>query len=194
MKKRIKLMKKYFKKKQGHESKHALEFIEADIDAALLRANALIGVDEEVLSEPLIISSPDSLSRDSKVKYRITINKDGNRIDYDQALITSIYLSNESLFYHETKVDHITGLVSYDIAGELNLFDILHIETIIEYEQLMNYKTYKVFLKLNLVDGNDLAFFLRQQFIYDGVEEEGILTEDESYIIKTIKQAVRLSK
>lgn len=194
MKNRIKLMKNYFKKDSGKENDKALEFIQADIEAALVRAKALSNVEDDNLSQPLIISTPDSFSTDKKVKYRVITGEEDNYVNYDKALITSVYLSNQVLYYHETTVDHITGLVSYDVAGELNLFDVLHMETIVEYDEVMGHKTFRVYLKLNLVDGNSMTLHLRQHFMQDGAAIKELLGKDEEYIIKTIKQAVRLSK
>lgn len=198
MKKRIKVMKKYFKKSRGKEVSKANEYLSEDMEQALIRAKELISVEEDQYSEPFVIKTPDSRLSTGKVNYRVSTvvvdKKHTFEVQYDKSLITSIFLSNQSLYYHKTGIDHITGLVSYDFAGELNLFDVLHIETLIDYEVIKDYRVQKVNLKLNLVDGSNIIFYLRHKYIADDVLNGEILSKEEDYIIKTIKQAVRLSK
>lgn len=195
MKRRIKLIKKYFKSKSLVENNDVTNFLEEDIENVLSRAYTLIGIDEDEVSKPLVIITPSAFYDGGKVKYRIIKKDDDNfRVDYDQSLVTSIYLTNESLYYHQASVNHNNGFIDFDIAGGLNLFDVTHTETILDYDDPVKPKISQLILRLNLVNGSNIEFYLRDHYLHDDYLLETLLTEDEAYIINTIKAAIENSK
>lgn len=194
MKNRIKLIKKYFRSKSANENETVTKYLEEDIDNVLSRAHTLIGIKKGDLSEPLVIITPNSFYEGGKVRYRIIKLDDEYRVDYDQSMVTSIYLTNESLYYHQASVNHNNGVIDFDIAGELNLFDVTHTETILDYDNVENPKVSQLIFRLNLVDGSNIEFYLRDHFLHDEYYLETLLTEEEEYVINTIKEAIRKSK
>lgn len=195
MKNRIKLMKKYFKSKSVEEKELVTQYFEEDIQSVLDRAPILLGVLEEGVSKPLIIVTPNAFYEGGNIRFKVVrVSKDEHRIDFDQALVTSIYLTTESLYYHQASINHNNGLIDFDIAGELNLFDVTHIETILDYDNPVNPRISKLILRLNLVDGSDIEFYLRHHFLHEEYQLDSLITEDEAYIIDTIKTAIRNSK
>lgn len=195
MKNRIKLVKKYFKSRKSVENNEVTNYLEADIENVLNRAHTLIGIDVDEASKPFVIVTPSAFYDGGKVKYRIVKKEDDTfRVDYDQSLVTSIYLTNESLYYHQASVNHNNGFIDFDIAGELNLFDVTHTETILEYDNDLEPKISQLIFRLNLVDGSNIEFYLREHVIHKDYHLETLLTEQEEYIVNTIKTAIRNSK
>lgn len=194
LKKRTKLMTKYFKKNRGKEVLEANAYILEDIENAINRAEDLIDEDGNY-SEPLVILTPEVLYEEDKLSYRVTETEEGNFIiHHNQSLITSLFLTNQTMFYHKANINHINGKFDNELVGDLSLFDIVHIQTSLDMEETKDLNIFKVFLTLNLVDGDTVTFNLRKEIVDDVNDFDTSLNEDEKYIIKTIRKAVRQSK
>lgn len=196
LKKRQKLFKKYFKKSYKKENDKVRELIKNDFDQALLRSKEMFQLEEgELIGGPITLWSPDPFYDGDKVKYKV-VNKEDNKTElvYDQALLTQLSFSNNTLFYYQVSVDHRTGQLAYDVAGHVNYFDIVHFQTRLDLDEYKGILVSKAFIDLGLSDGSVLELNLRERFVKDGTKEMALLTEDEKKVIDTLSKVVRNSK
>lgn len=195
MKKRIKVMKKYFNKKSGLVNEKIKQFFQEIDNNNQLRANKLLGIEDENVSKPLIITTPN-LSKASNLKYRIA-DLGNNKFDvqYNHAIINTIYFGETTIFYHQSAVNFLSGKIEEDFTGEVSLYDIVQVQTSLAFDSKNEeQKVTELSLYLNLIDGDQIVFPLRRHFVIDGYDYPEILTEKENYVINTIKKAVRTLK
>ncbi|HKL94944.1 MAG TPA: hypothetical protein VJ845_00800 [Haploplasma sp.] len=219
MKKRIKYMKKHFKKKAGRENEHINAILAQDTENALLRAKEVLTFSDDKYSDPIVIVTPNT-DTDRRVRFRITklakhvevdvetteekvaVKKKHNkkkhnfdiRVDYDYAKLITIFLGEKSLFFHRSIMDYITGRVEEDVAHEIAYKDIIGVSTFIGYDDPKNPRLSSVVLNLSLLNSEVIDIPLRNHYLYEQGELQSILTEKEEYIIKTIKKAIRTVK
>lgn len=190
MKERIKLMKKYFKKKKGVHLEEATNLINNDLNNALERAKTLI-VTKDV-SEPFVLRGPNLYNED--LKYRL--NKDNKEdefdVDYNNSLITIIFLGKTKLYYYQSEIDHVNGLVNEELSGEVKYSNILNTEFEIDnqVDQKYNPIISVVNLVLTLDNEAELVFNLRNHYEFNDEKYPNVLTDNEKYIAKTIKAAI----
>lgn len=195
MKNRIKMFEKYFNKKKTVEQKAILEYQKEDIANVLKRSHNFIGAKEGELKYPLVLIKPEPFGEKGKVKYKVVKLDDGTfRLDFDQSLVTSIYLTNDLMFYHEAIVNHNNGLIGFDYVGEINLFDVINTETFVTYDDFKNPRVQQLVLRLVLVNGISLEFILRELHINENFIETELMSEHEKKVINTIKNAIRQAK
>ncbi|VEU80896.1 hypothetical protein [Haploplasma axanthum] len=191
MENRIKIMKKYFRKLKGKENNKVEGLINETTTRALERAKKVLCIENHKVSKPLVISAPN-LNHSSKLKFRVTeVNKE-HRIDYNNAILTTIFFDENTLFYHKAEVNYITGHVDVDFAGVIKLNDIKHLQVKIDYDDPKEPKVSNLTLRLDLTGGNSIAFSLRDHFLFDGYNYPDVLTEKERLVIQTIQKAIRL--
>lgn len=194
MKQRTKLMKKYFKKRSGQEDHSVQSLLAETMQEAQKRAKKLLCIEDVKVSKPLVISMPD-LGKGRKLQYRITkLENDQYIVHYNYAVFSTIYFSEDTLFYHNAIVNNLTGKVDADITGEISLYDIIHIETSLTYDTYNGTPSSLLTLTLNLVDGDHISFPIRKHILLDDYTYPELLTKEERYVIETIKKAVRSVK
>ena len=213
MKKRIKIMKKHFKKKDGRENEHINEIVAKDTENALLRAKEVLTFSDDKYSNPIVIVTPNT-DTDRRVRFRITKLKKHDeaivettqevvvkhkhhneiRVDYDYAKLITIFLGEKTLFFHHSIIDYITGRVEEDVAHEIAYKDIIGVSTFVGYDDPRNPRLSLVVLNLSLLNSEVINIPLRNYYLFEQGELDTILTEKEEYIIKTIKKAIRTAK
>lgn len=193
MKNRIKLMKKYFKKKNAHDNHKAFEFITADTNKAILRAKEIISFETEEYSEPITIVTPNT-NEDNKVRFRVIHSEETTRVDYDSAVFTTIFFGARTLFIHKTTMDFIDGFIEEDVSKELAYEDIVCVGTFLGYDDPQDPLLSILNLSLNLVNGTSIDIPLRKHYLFNDNELAEILTEKEQYIVQTIKKSIRSMK
>lgn len=193
MKKRNKLMKKHFKTTNGKENHKMEQLIKEDNEQAIERAKLVVSLENEGYSEPIVIVTPNTSTK-RKVRFRTTKVDHTIRVDYDYALVTTLFLGGRSLFYHQSSIDYLIGAVESDVAYEVGYTDIVKVETFIGYDNPNNPKLRVVMLTLGLANATTITIPLRNHYIFDKTEKNEILTEKEQYIIHTIKKAIRTVK
>lgn len=193
MKNRNKLMMKHFKKTNGHENRHMEELILADNENAIARAKEFVGIDNEEYSEPIVIVTPYTTTN-RKVKFRTTKIDKTVRIDYDYALVNTIFLGERTLFYHQSAIDYLTGRVEKDLAIEVAYNDIVKTEVFIGYDNPAKPRLRVVLLNLSLVNGTVIDIPLRNHYLFESNLQLDLMNETEKYIINTIKKAIRTVK
>lgn len=190
MKKRIKLLKKYFKKNTGKKDSEVSELIKNDLNNAFKRAETLVATKD--VSKPFILRGPNIY--DENLKYRLNRdNKDEEfNLEYSNSLITILFLGKNTLFYYQSEVDHINGLVNEEFTGEVKYDNVLNTELEIDNQVDRNHNpiTSTVNLVLTLKNEAELVFNLRNHYEFNDDKYPEVLTEDEKYIVKTIKEAI----
>jgi|GEM_PF-4275518 len=192
MSERIKTMKNYFDKLSSKKDNKIEDLINDTTTKVLQRAKKILCITNHKVSEPLMISSPNF--KDMKnLKFKSTKLENGYRIDYNFAVLTSIFFDEKTLFYHKAEVDYITGEADVDLAGQVKLKDIVHMEVKSSYDNTRGeVKVSNLTLKLDLVGGFSINFVLRDHFLFADNPLEGVLTSKERQIIQTIQAAIRI--
>lgn len=189
MKNRIKLMKKYFKKKKGPHNEEANTFVNNDLNLAVNRAKALL-INEEV-SEPFVLRGPNLYNGD--IKYRLNQNDKNDKfvVDYNDTLLTVIFLGAKKLHYYQAEIDHTNGNIDEEVSGEIKYENILSTEIEIDNNVSNNLPLLSVVnLVLTLENETEVVFNLRNHYNFDESNYPEVLTETEKYIAKTIKEAI----
>lgn len=195
IKNREKYTAKYFKKFSGRHADSFDDMLHTDYKNAIERATKLLSITTNDYEAPYIITVPDSFDNKKKVYYRLDKKEDGTHtLIYDQALVTILFFGSDSLFHYQANVDHTNGRIGFDKTGEFNYFDVVHIETMLNYDTLDKPKYIMLDLIIGLVDGTKIALHLRNHRIHDTYELSGLLTETESRILDLLKHKVRDSR
>lgn len=193
MKHRAKRVKKYFRKKYGKEDEKVSNLIQADIDKALVRAQLLLSLENEVVSEPLIIKAANT--DNPNLKFRVTKNTEPSKVEYTESILTTLYLGKTSLFFHEAIVNHIYGYVLEDYASEVKYHDIVHVETFLDYDYRVNHiGISSLFLLLHLINGTTITLSLRSHYMHDRKDYPELITDEEKQVITNIQKAIRAVK
>lgn len=188
MKNRKKLMDKHFKKNTGKPDDKVTEIINEDIDQALIRANMLIG--DKTISEPIIIKTADT--EFENVRFKLSKEDDDFNVEYDKSLVTALYLGAHDLTFFQTKIDHTTGHVGQDALAVVKYRDIVNNELFItnDYNEKLDTVVSKVIIELSLKDGDMLVISLRNHHEFTNDKYPNILTDDERYVVDTLKKAI----
>ena len=195
IKNREKYTSKYFKKFSGRHEDNFSEMLLTDYKNAIERAVKLLSITSNNYEAPYIITVPDSFTNKKKVYYRLDKKADGTHtLLYDQALINVLFFGSNSLFYYQANIDHTNGRIGFDKTGEFNYSDVVHIETMLNYDHLEKPKYIMLDLIIGLVDGTKIALHLRNHRIHETYELPELLTETESKILEVLKQKVRDSR
>lgn len=193
MKKRNKLMKKHFKKTDGRENKKIEQVIASDTEEALKRAQIISGLEDVEFSNPIVIVTPNT-NTDRKVRFRTTKVSGEVRVDYDYALLTTLYFGDKTLFYHQSSIDYLSGVVDEDNAIEVGYKNIVKVKTFVGYDDPKKPLLKMVNLTLSLDNGETIEIPLRNQYLFSDGSSAELLTEKEAYIIRAIKNAIRSVK
>lgn len=193
--KRPKYSKKYFRKMIGKRKKAFYEFIQADYQMAIARGEQLSSLESKDYDQAIVLTVPEPFYPGSRVNYRLdrTDNNNYKQI-HDQALVTILYFGEDHLHYYQSQIDHRTGHIANDVSGEVNYFDVVHIQTYLNYDHIEKPKHLILDLFLGLSDGTDVTFHLRNHQLFEGYELEGLLTPTEQSILDLIKLKVRQAK
>ncbi|MDI6453719.1 hypothetical protein [Peloplasma aerotolerans] len=195
IKDRQKWTSKYFKKFSGRASDSYDEMLHLDYDRAIERAKQLSSIMESEFDSPIVITVPDAFDKNGRVTYRLDKKEDGtSSLLYDQALVTILFFGDDSLFYYQANIDHRNGHIAFDIAGEFNYFDVVHMETALKYDNADNPKYITLDLEVGLADGTIVPFHLRNHRIHDGYDLPTLLTASEQKVLDAIKRKVRESR
>jgi len=195
IKNRSKWTQKYFNKFSGRAKVDFMKFIKADYDAAVMRAERLSSINRNAYDKPIIITIPDAFYQHEKVHYRLDKNTNGKVTQiYDQALVTILFFGEETLFYYQANIDHRNGHIAFDVAGEFNYFDVVHMETQIKYDKPEKPKYIMLDIEVGLSDGTIIPFHLRNHRMHDDYDLPEILTQTEQQILDLLKSKVRKEK
>lgn len=195
LKNRAKWTSKYFKKFSGRHQDSYDDMLDEDYKNVIKRAKELSSIEQKDYSELVLITVPDAFEKNGRVNYRIDKKEDGSHaLLYDQALVTALFFGEDQLFYHQANVDHRNGHIGFDVAGEFNYFDVVHMETSLKYDNNDHPKYITLDLEVGLSDGMIIPFHLRNHRIHDDYNLEALLTPTESKVLSTLKQKVRASK
>lgn len=189
MKEKINLLNNYFKKSKGEVVPKVDSYVDADLNLALERAKTLIA--KEDLSKPFVLRSPNL--DETKVRFRLNKveGKEEHVVDYDHTLVTIIFLGAKKLYYYQGDIDHVRSLISNEVVGEILYVDVVNTEVEVNNEVNRNLPyVSEVNLALTLRTGNELVFNLRTHYLYNEEKYPNILTDDERYIVETIKAAI----
>ncbi|PKK98263.1 MAG: hypothetical protein CVV57_08335 [Tenericutes bacterium HGW-Tenericutes-2] len=194
-KNRSKYTSKYFKKFSGRAEDSYEDMLHEDYKHVINRAHQLSSIKESDYESLIVITVPDAFDHKGKVSYRLDKKPDGTyTLLYDQALVTVLFFGLDSLFYHQANVDHRNGHIAFDVAGEFNYFDVVHMETSIKYDNNDHPKYIMLDLEIGLADGTIVPFHLRNHHIHSEYELNTLLTETESKILEILKSKVRTSR
>lgn len=195
VKNRSKWTLKYFKKYSGRAKNDFMKFIKDDFNTAIMRAERLSSINRNAYDKPVIITIPDSFNNKDKVHYRLDKNTDGSFTQiYDQSLVTILFFGEDGLFYYQANIDHRIGHIGFDVAGEFNYFDVVHMETQIKYDNPERPKYIMLDLEVGLSDGTIVPFHLRNHRIHEDYDLPEILTQTEQQILDLFKSKVRKQK
>ena len=195
VKNRSKYTSKYFAKFSGRSNQSYDQMLKEDYDRMIKRALELSSITEDSYSSYMMITVPDAFDQSSKVNYRLDKKADGTyTLLYDQALITALFFGDDVLYYHQANVDHRNGHIAYDVSGEFNYFDVVHMETSLKYDNPNHPKYLMLDLEIGLVDGTIVPFHLRNHRIHEEYIFDGVLTAEEKKLLDTLKSKVRESR
>lgn len=189
MKTREDLFTRYFKKNRADDLEKILVYIQDDTDKCIFRAHHLNNLEEGIFKDPIYIRVPDNFYDNNN--YKISVSKKSQTIVYDESLFTAIFVDDQKLYYYQANVDHKRGLIAYEIAGEVLLKTIIHIQTVFDYNSENNVDFLSLDLILGIMDGSKLSFRLRNQFLNETLTTEEFLSIEEKKALEKIKNAVR---
>jgi hypothetical protein len=194
-KNRQKYIQKYFTKFSGRAQESYDEMLKVDYQKMIERALELSSINEMSYSSVMMITIPDAFDQTSKVNYRLDKKEDGTfTLLYDQALVTILFFGDDVLYYYQGNVDHRNGHIAYDVSGEFNYFDVVHMETALKYDRPVHPKYLTLDLEIGLTDGTMVPFHLRNHRIHDDYDLKTLLTDQEKKLLDTLKQKVRESR
>lgn len=194
-KNRPKWTKKYFSKFSGKAKTGFYDFVQQDYKNAMLRAEKLSSINQELYGKPIIITIPDSFNNTSKVQSRLDNKPDGSITQvFDQSLITVLFFGESTLYYYQANIDHRNGVIAFDIAGEFNYFDVVHMETQIGYDHVDKPKYITLDFEVGLSDGRVIPFHLRNHRLHPDYKIPELLTKTEQQILDLFKNRVRQEK
>lgn len=189
MKKRIKLVNKYFQKNKVKPNEEVNELLNEDIEKAVERAKAFIG--SKKVSKPIILRTPNLNHNNLKFKLTKTDESEEFEVEYNNTLLTVIFLGENDLNYHQIEIDHVTGHLGDDIIGEVKYDEISNTELVItNTQENKNTTLSKVSFDMHLRSNGTLSFELRNHYAYDEDKYLNVLTEKEQYIVDTLKRAI----
>lgn len=195
LKDRPKWTKKYFTKFSGKEKGLFQKYVDQDYKNAILRAEKLSSIDSNAYRKPILIMIPDAFNKSSKVRYRLDKKADGSVTQiYDQSLLTALFFGETTLFYYQANIDHRSGQIAFDIAGEFNYFDVVHMETQLKYDNPEKPKYLALELEIGLSDGRIIPFHLRNHRLHNDYQLPDMLTKTEQQILDLFKTRVRQEK
>lgn len=192
---RSRWMKKYFKKVLGHAKKQYDEFIKTDYENVVERATMISGIKKTDYDKLVLITVPDAFKTTRDIKYRFDHKEDDSfTLKYDQALATVLFFGDESLFYYKVNIDHISGDMNSDIAGEFNFFDVVHMETSLKYDDGDKPTHIMLDLNITLSNGVVIVFNLRNHHLHASYKLSSLITKTENEILNAIKGRIRASR
>jgi hypothetical protein len=194
-KNRQKYTQKYFNKFAGRSQDSYDKMLQDDYRKIVERAHDLSSITEADYHEVMMITIPDAFDQTSKVNYRLDKKDDDTyTLLYDQALVTILFFGDDVLYYHQANVDHRNGHIAYDVSGEFNYFDVVHMETAIKYDRPINPKYVTLDLEVGLADGTIVPYHLRNHRIHEEYDLHAFITDQEKKFLDTLKQHVRESR
>jgi hypothetical protein len=189
MSKRDKLFDKFFLKKSKKVSPEILTLIDEDVQKAIYRAYELNNItDKDVIEKPIILKMPESFYESGTVNF--LYHEKQNDVIYDQSLLVALFIGKKTMYYYQANIDHRTGLIAGDIAGEIALDTVTNVETIFSSDDKDTHKSY-LDLELSTADGNTYSFRLRNQYVENPSTHKVLLNENEKYVLSQVKEAVR---
>lgn len=195
IKNRTKYASKFFKKFNHRAQDSYNDMLQDDYKQVIARAHELSSIQEESYQKLILITVPDAFDHNSKVAYRLDKKSDGSyTLLYDQSLVTAVFFGEDTLFYHQANVDHRNGHVAYDVSGEFNYFDVVHMETAFKYDRTIHPKYLILDLEVTLIDGTKVPFHLRNHRIHESYDLQQLLTTQEKDLLDTLKFKVRESR
>lgn len=189
MNKRIKLMSKYFKKNVGKPNQEVAVFMDADVENALGRAKKLMG--DAKVSEPIVIRTIDLENPEAKFRLSQPKKSEDFVVEYNNTLLTALFLGEKEINYYQARIDHITGRVYGDVLGEIKYADVSNTElNIINEVRGKNERISKVTFDMHLGGAGTLSLILRNHYMFNEQKYPNVLTEKEQYIVNTLRAAI----
>lgn len=141
----------------------------------------------DYVSTPVEVISPELYPGRNTIIYRYI--KKPNKIYYSQSSYNWLLFGKDTLFHYRASINHIYGLVGYEVAEEIKYSDIVNIKTTVGKTN----NTETLTLSLGITNGDNIDIMLRnipnQMF-----DETRQLSDAEANIVNTVRKAVRENK
>jgi len=190
---RIKWFNDYFKKDTGAIDAQYQEYVDADLALIKKRAFQLLSISEaDLIDVPIILLAPETLDTKNPVQYKLAKKDDLDEmvLQYNQSLVTMLFLGHDQLYYYQVNIDHRFPFLANDVAGEVLYFDIINIEASVELDDVIDARKEYVDLQLWLSDGGALPFRLRER-LFTGELEAVLLTKEEEKVLTKLRKTIR---
>lgn len=195
VKNRAKYTSKYFKKFAGRSQATYEDMVNEDYKNVIKRALELSSLEENDYDSLMMLTVPDAFDHQSKVTYRLDKKEDDTQtLLYDQALVTCVFFGDETLYYYRANVDHRNGHIGHDISGEFSYFDVVHLETILKFDNINKPKYLTLDIEVSLSDGTMIPFHLRNHHLHEFYDMKEYLTPEEKEFLDQLKLKVRQSR
>lgn len=141
----------------------------------------------DYVSTPVEVVSPDLYPGRNTIVYRYI--KKTNKIYYSQSSYSWLLFGKDTLFHYRASVNHIYGLVGYEIAQEISYSDIVNVKTVVGKTN----NTETLTLSLGIINGTNVDVVLRNlpNQLSDQTRQ---LSDAETSIINKVRKAVRENK
>lgn len=192
---RLKRVEQYFKKMSGGTAEDIHKLIHSDYERAIKRAEKMASIDRKSYDQPYVLLIPHQPEKGRKVSYRLDLLANGAQtLLYDQTLISVLFFGSDTFHYYQSHIDHQTGEISHDLAGEFGYFDVVHIVTRLGFDNPNKPKYETLDLEIGLSDGAVVPIHLRSYRLQSDFKPELFISDDEQKIIERLKKNVRESR
>ncbi|QWB95208.1 hypothetical protein KHQ89_04355 [Mycoplasmatota bacterium] len=186
---RPKWVKKFFKRSNGKSKEQMFKYMESDQTRLLERAHTLLNIQSADYDKSFIVKMPASFDNKKSVKYRLALNKKGDKtLLYDQAFFNVLFFGVETLYQYQANIDFHTGQISNDKTSTFRYFDIVNIESNLNFDHINHPKYLKYGIDLTLSNSQKISLNLRNHRLTSGYKLPGLLTEQEKKIVSLLKQ------
>ena len=141
----------------------------------------------DYVSTPVEVVSPELYPGRNTIVYRYV--KKVNKIYYSQSSYNWLLFGKETLFHYRASINHIYGLVGYELAEEIKYSDIVNVKTIVGKTN----NTETLTLSLGVSNGDNIDILLRN-IPNQMSDQTRQLSEAEAGIINTVRKAIRENK
>jgi hypothetical protein len=186
---RPKWVKKFFKRIEGKSKEQMFKYMESDQYRLLERAHTLLDIKSADYDKSFIVKMPESFDGKKPVKFRLAVNKKGDKtLLYDQAFFNVLFFGEETLYNYRANIDYYTGQIVNDTTATFRYFDIVNIETKLSYDHITNPKYVQYCIELTLSNSQKITLNLRNHRLTSGYALPGLLTEQEKRIVSLLKR------
>lgn len=153
----------------------------------LFRNLSIENIKSKYQAEPIELVCPEVYPRRKTIVYRF-FKKDA-KVYYSQIGYSWLFFGEKSMYYYHSSVNHIYGLVGYEVSYEFDYKDIVSVKTVTNHQN--GVETFV--LQISLTNGEvlDIALRTRPNKKYGSTHQ---LSEKEALVLSTIRNVIRSSK